>query len=220
MHLEILVEDESGSILIKELMRKILEPYREHHTYRVIEYKGAGRIPKDLKGNIDPQKRILLDRLPKLLIGYGKAWQSYPHHIIVVVDQDSRDCIQFKDELVKIANQCKPKPNVFFRIAIEEIEAWLMGDENAIIEAYPRARKDVLRNYRQDSVCGTWEKLADAIHTGGSAELIKLGYPVTGRKKAEWAGRIGPNMDVNRNNSKSFQVFRDGIISLLESTHM
>jgi hypothetical protein len=218
MHLEILVEDESGSILIKELMRKILEPYREHHTYTVIAYKGAGQIPKGLKGKTDPNKRILLDRLPKLLRGYGKAWQSYPHHIIVVVDQDKRDCIQFKGELVNIANQCNPKPNVLFRIAIEEIEAWLMGDENAIIKAYPTAKKDVLKNYSQDSVCGTWEKLADAIHKGGSAELIKRGYPVTGQKKAEWARRIGPHMDILGNNSKSFQVFRDGIISLLENS--
>jgi hypothetical protein len=136
----------------------------------------------------------------------------------VVVDQDSRDCIQFKDELVNIANQCNPKPNVLFRIAIEEIEAWLMGDENAIIKAYPTAKKDVLKNYSQDSVCGTWEKLADAIHKGGSAELIKRGYPVTGQKKAEWARRIGPHMDILGNNSKSFQVFRDGIISLLENS--
>lgn len=73
MHFEILVEDESGSILIKELMRKILEPYGQDHTCKVIAYKGAGQIPKGLKGKTDPKRRILLDRLPKLLAGYGRA---------------------------------------------------------------------------------------------------------------------------------------------------
>ena len=29
--------------------------------------------------------------------------------------------------------------------------------------------------------------------------------------KCEWARRIAPHMNVNRNRSRSFQVFRDGV---------
>ena len=39
----------------------------------------------------------------------------------------------------------------------------------------------------------------------------KGSYPGAGKAKHEWARRIAPHMDVDRNRSKSFQVFRDGV---------
>ena len=44
-----------------------------------------------------PEKRILLDQLPRLLRGYGK---SLPDScaVVVVVDLDKRDCMEFKRE--------------------------------------------------------------------------------------------------------------------------
>ena len=80
--------------------------------------------------------------------------------------------------------------------------------------AYPNAKGAVLDNYVQDSVCGTWETLADAVHSGGSKRLKKLGYPAAGAAKCDWAGKIAPHLNIDRNQSKSFQVFRDGIRDL------
>ena len=80
--------------------------------------------------------------------------------------------------------------------------------------AYPSARDPVLNGYRQDSICGTWEVLADAVHPGGPARLKKVGYPGVGKAKCEWAGQIAPHMDVNGNRSPSFRVFRDGVRDL------
>lgn len=73
MHFEVLVEDVSGKIALKNIMEKIIGPNSQDHTFRIIAYKGIGHIPKNLRGTIDPKKRILLDRLPKLLKGYGKS---------------------------------------------------------------------------------------------------------------------------------------------------
>ena len=106
---------------------------------------------------------------------------------------------------------CNPAPVTLFRIAIEESEAWLLGDPDAVMAAYPNARRAVLDRYVQDSVCGTWEALADAVHPDGAARLKRLGYPAAGAAKSEWAEKIAPHMDVERNRSKSFQVFRDGV---------
>ena len=89
-----------------------------------------------------------------------------------------------------------------------------MGDSDAVRAAYPSARVQVLNSYVQDSVCGTWETLADAIHPGGSQRLKKVGYPHVGRVKCDWATNIGQHMDPERNRSRSFQVFRDGLRSL------
>jgi len=214
MHFEILVEDASGKIALESILEKIIGPNGQGHTYKIISYKGIGRIPKDLRGTTDPQKRILLDRLPKLLKGYGKSLQNFPAAVVVVVDLDNKDCLVFKQELVDILRNCTPQPTTLFRIAIEEGEAWLLGDRNAVKSAYPRVKEQVLNTYVQDSICGTWEKLADAVYPGGSQKLKKLGWPYTGQAKCEWAKNIAPHLDVETNRSRSFQVFRDGIRNL------
>lgn len=211
MHFEILVEDASGKIALQSILEKILRSESEDHSFQIHSYKGVGRIPKGLKGTADPTKRILLDNLPRLLRGYGKAFQAFSAAVIVVVDLDQKDCLQFKQELISILDSCDPKPMALFRIAIEEGEAWLLGDRQAIQTAYPRAKKKVMERYQHDSICGTWEVLADAIHPGGSAPLKKLGFPQTGIAKCEWAAKIAPHMDIDSNQSKSFQVFRDGV---------
>jgi hypothetical protein len=69
--------------------------------------------------------------------------------------------------------------------------------------------------YVQDSICGTWETLAEAIYPGGKAPLIALGFPITGQTKCEWAEKMGSWMNVKENLSPSFQAFRDGVRSLL-----
>lgn len=210
MHFEILVEDESGRIAIDAILEKILGPNGARHSWKTHGYKGLGRIPADLRGRADPAKRILLDRLPRLLRGYGKSLDA-SSAVVVVVDLDDRDCIAFKRELLDVLDACDPRPNALFRIAVEESEAWLLGDRDAVKAAYPRAKAPVLDGYRQDAVCGTWEVLADAVHAGGSAALAKAGWPAPGAAKCEWARKIAPHIDPDRNRSPSFQAFRDGV---------
>ncbi len=213
MHLEILVEDRSGSISLEVMIEKILGANRAVHSWRIHPYKGIGRLPKNLSGVTNPSNRILLDQLPRILSGYGRSLQD-SSAVIVVVDSDDRDCLNFKQELLDVLNVCNPRPIALFRIAVEESEAWLLGDRAAVETAYPNAKSSVLDGYVQDSICGTWEILADAVHLGGAQRLKRLGYPEMGKAKCEWAERIAPHLDVDRNQSKSFQVFRDGIRNL------
>ena len=216
MHFEVLVEDASGKIALKAILEKILGPSGHEHSYRIISYKGIGRIPENLKGSTDPQKRILLDQLPRLLRGYGKSFrhQEPSPAVVVVVDLDDRDCLTFKREMVDLLETCDPPPKTLFRIAIEEGEAWLLGDRDAVKAGYPRAKEQVLNAYVPDDVCGTWEKLADAVYPGGSQQLRSLGWWCIGRAKCEWAKNIACHLNVEKNPSGSFQVFRDGIRKL------
>lgn len=209
MHIEVLVEDSSGKVLLDHLIPKILGPLGEPHTWRTISYKGVGRIPKNLNPKADPQKRILLDRLPKILQGYGNSYGI--DGVVVLVDSDKRDCKKFLKELSDLVNKCQRRPRTLLRLAIEEIEAWYFGDRETLLHVYPRARRRVLESYIQDSVCGTWEVLADAVHLGGSEAIRKVGWPQSGQVKYEWAEAIGPQMDVDRNVSPSFGKFRDGL---------
>ncbi|MCX6619765.1 MAG: hypothetical protein NTY38_01535, partial [Acidobacteria bacterium] len=158
-------------------------------------------------------KRILLDRLPTVLAGYGKSLQA-GDAVVVVVDLDDRHCVSFKQELLEIQKRCNPMPEVLFRLAIEEIEAWLLGDRNAIVKAFPRAKLNTLHSYGQDSIGGTWERLADALFPGGSPALKALGYPRIGMEKCKWASLIGRHLDVEANLSPSLRVFRSGLLKL------
>lgn len=102
-----------------------------------------------------------------------------------------------------------------FRLAIEEVDAWYLGDQEALQAAYPRVKTDVVGRYVQDSVCDTWELLADAIHPGGSAAIRSAGWPLPGQIKCEWAERIGPLLEPDRNVSPSFGKLRDGLRRLV-----
>ena len=213
MHFEVLAEDASGGKALEIMMKKILGANYSEHSWKIHPYKGLGRIPPDLRGTTDRRKRILLDRLPQTLQGYGRSLDD-SSSVLVVVDLDDKDCMAFKRELLNVLDACRPRPRTLFRIAIEESEAWLLGDHDAVRAAYPNAKDSVLDGYEQDSICGTWEVLANAVNSGGAAPLKKAGYPELGKAKCEWAERIAPNMNIDRNRSKSFQVFRDGVRNL------
>lgn len=212
MHIEILVEDASGAKLLEAILPKLLGEQGDPHTWRVHSYKGIGRIPKNLHAGADPTKRILLDQLPRILRGYGNT--PGIDAVVVVLDSDRRNCVTFLTELKALA-ACNPAPNTLFRLAIEEVEAWYLGDRQALQTAYPRAKADVLGHYAQDSVCGTWEILADAVYPGGSAAINKIGWPLSGQLKYEWAEKIGPLLQPDRNLSVSFGKLRDGLRRLV-----
>ena len=210
MHIEILVEDSSGAKLIEILLPKIIGFQAAEHSWRIKHYKGIGRVPSGLSSKAaDPAKRILLDQLRRLLSGYGNT--PGVDAVIIVCDSDRRNCKEFLAELNAVLQQCSPAPNTLFRLAIEEMEAWFLGDRKALLNAYPRAKKDVLKRYIQDSVCDTWELLADAVHPGGLKEVKKSGFWLSGQLKHDWAEKIGPEMDVEHNQSPSFGKFRDGL---------
>lgn len=216
MHFEILSEDQSGEIALNILIQKIISV---KNTYTIHSYKGIGRLPKGLKPGSDPQKRILLDQLPKLIRGYGKTFQGYHDYsavVIIVLDLDDKDLNSFETELNEVVNTCNPKPETYFCFAIEEGEAWFLGDMNAIKTAYPNAKDSVLNTYENDSICGTWEKLADAIFPGGSISLKKQGWMKIVKTKSEWAERITPSLDIENNQSPSFHYFKNKLLELAD----
>lgn len=218
MHFEILVEDQSGKKALNILIPKIIG---DKHSYKVISYKGIGRIPKNLRGSNDPSKRHLLKQLPRLLRGYGNTFVNYPPDypaaVIVVCDLDNKHRDAFLKELSTILETCNHKPETRFCIAVEEGEAWFLGDISAIKNAYPRAKTAVLNTYVNDSICGTWEQLADAIFPGGSQKLSTQGWKRIGAVKSEWSLKIAPHMDIENNNSPSFCFFRQKLQELTEN---
>ena len=207
MHLQFLIEDMSGEVLIHKVMEKLIS---EGHlfTYDCKSFKGIGGFKN--RGNVkDIKTNKLLTDLLIYLKGFDKSFLNYDACIFVVVDNDTRDTALFKEELEAKARQAMISTDCVFCIAVEEMEAWLLGDEQAVFKAYPNARMNRYREYVQDSICGTWEMLADVVYKGGLLKLKKEcpTYREIGACKAEWANNIGDLMELSENKSPSFQFF-------------
>lgn len=215
MHFEILVEDQSGKEALEILVPTIIGV---DHTFKIHSYKGLGRIPKVIPklNNGSIASRVLLNKLPNILRGYGKSLPRDFGAVFVVCDLDEKNKEDFLCELKMVLKSCNPKPNVRFCLAVEEGEAWFLGDIPAIKSAYPNAKDAVLNGYVNDSICGTWELLADALYKGGAAELKQGGFQTVGSEKSKWANNISPYMDIENNLSPSFCFFRDQLIQFIK----
>lgn len=209
-YIEILIEDKSGSILVRKIMDRYLAD-QENITYRIHSFKGIGKIPlKTEKISQIKTKRLLTD-LPMYLREISSSLKDMPGKkaIFVILDSDDEDCAKLKETLVEMYHNLQIPIQVFFCIAVEEMEAWLLGDSNALLKAYPMAKRPLLQKYVQDSIVGTWEYLADVVYKGGVQALKRnaLSYYEIGLFKCECAERIGKWIDIRQNQSPSFRYF-------------
>ena len=201
MHVEFLVEEPSAEIVLTNIVPRIMG---EGISFRIHAHQG---------------KTDLLSKLLPRLRGY-KHWLPEDWRIVVLVDTDDEDCRKLKGQLEERAQEAGllTKTNrstgsnfkVLNRLAIEELEAWFFGDVEALHATYPRipltlARKEKYRD--PDAIRGgTWE----ALHR----ELRRIGYYAGGFPKISIARAVSENMVPERNHSKSFRVFRHGLLEL------
>ena len=147
-------------------------------------------------------KQDLEKSIPRKL----KAWREPGVHFVVVRDQDSADCHQVKDRLVQLC-QRTGRRDVLVRVVCRELEAWYIGEPQAIEQAFPNTRPNALRElgrsrYRNPD---TVVQPSDAI-----AKLIPEFQKRSGaRRMAAFLSRS--------NTSHSFQVFIEGVERLWTS---
>jgi len=203
MHVVFLVEEASVRVALDNLLPSILG---EDVEFEIQAYQG---------------KDHLLSKLPSHLKGY-QQWLPDDWRIVVLIDEDREDCIKLKQQLEDIAADVglvtktaagTDRPfQVLNRLVIEELEAWFFGDVEAICAAYPRISRNLAQQakYRNpDAVSGgTWEAL--------ERELKKKGYHPGGLSKLVAAREISQHMNPERNTSHSFQLFRDGLLQIVQ----
>lgn len=211
MHFQFLVEDQSCGILIDKIMNCIIEDDNVD-SYDCKCFKGLGGFTK--KNTVkETHTGKLLNDLATYLRGFQRSLQGLDAIQVIVLDNDDHDPGIFLKELEEVAKKNSISMDHLFCLAVEEVEAWLLGDEMAIQKAYPAYKKNVLHSYEQDEICGTWELLADVIFKGGIREIRrrKMSYMEIGKLKSEWADRIGEYMDFSENKSPSFRGFYEEI---------
>ena len=190
MYFQFLIEDGSTSILVNHVMEKLAEQYRDKEIiWNVKFFGGIGHLSR--KGSVWERKTgKLLNDLPAFMKGFSKVLQNMESAaLIIVLDNDKRDVLQFRQQLENVAVSNIVLCDYVFCIAVKEMEAWL---------------------YKQDAICETWEVLADIVYPQGYLKLKKRAvgnYSEIGDAKCEWADKIGRCLRLHENISPSYQYF-------------
>lgn len=216
-HIEALVEDSSGGVILDGLLRSVLSERNTKWTYAIRRHRGIGKLPDDW--DVDPPRFAsgLLHLLPAKMRVYNRVYKAEDRNVIIVaLDTDYRDPNTLFRDLANIRRKYAESLTVVIGIAVEELEAWLLGDREALLQAYPNINQNVLNRYEQDSVVGTWEVLARAILGSRASHLIKAGYPAVGTYKFKLAESVSPHLDAKRNISPSFQSFRNYLLKCMD----
>ncbi len=200
MLLEVLVEGGADMPAVREILVRRFGLV-EDVDFRIHPHKGRGKLPANPRARPDPRQRGLLDQLPAKLRGYAHVPDCA---VVVLVDADDDDCRALKQSLLAMLAEITPRPAcVLFRIAVEETESWLIAEPEAVRRAYPGANLRKLRKIAPDSVCGAWERLAEAL----GLEPVDC----DGRDKHEWAENIMPMVDLDAPRSPSLRAFIAGV---------
>ncbi|MCL6445161.1 MAG: DUF4276 family protein [Alicyclobacillus sp.] len=194
MHLEFLVEELSAKMALRQLVPKIIGT---NHTFEIHDFGS---------------KYELLNRLESRMRGYAKMMSEWDMRIVVLVDEDRQNCMELKQRLVQAAVNAGIQDKTLLRIVVEELEAWFFGDLDALRAVYPRIPSSLgsqARYRNPDRIQGgTWEQLDRLLRQHGYSK---------GLVKTETAASVAEHMEPWRNKSKSFQVFRDGLMRLVQN---
>lgn len=193
MHIEFLLEERSAEAALETLLPKIVS-------------ESVSRNIRVFQGKYD-----LLKQLPNRLKAYRESMQNN-RRFMVLIDKDRQDCMELKATLENIAHEAgfltkssagsAGEIQVVNRLAIEELEAWYLGDYEAVRTAYPKVPR--LRQCQNpDAVIGPTKVL--------ERMLRQSNYHRGGLPKTAVARSIAQHMDPNRNRSKSFQMFIEGL---------
>jgi hypothetical protein len=179
---EILVEELSMKNFLTVLLPRILP-----NGYRLNE----NCFIRAHEGKQDLQKSI-----PRKIRAFNQS--KIPYKVIVLHDQDSADCRVLKQKLKQLVLDNAPIP-MLIRIVCRELEAWYLGDMEAISKVYPAFKVDKYRNltvFRKPDICNAADELKKRIPT------FQKGYA---------SKEIPKHFNLSQNSSESFNQFVLGL---------
>ncbi len=144
--------------------------------------------------------------LEKSILRKLKAWNEPGVRFVVVRDNDNGDCGRIKKGLRALCEQ-GGRPDTLIRIACQELEAWYLGEPEALADAYGNAKLVKLAGkakFRDPDVLAK-----------PSVEVESL---VPEFQKLAGARLLGPKLTEERNRSKSFRCFVAGVRRLALDT--
>ena len=186
MQVEILVEEPSMEFFLRGVLPSLLpEGISLDENCFIRAHEGKQHLQREIP--------------PKV-----RAYQHYsiPIKVIIIQDQDSSDCKELKQKITAMVNENSTLPFIV-RIACRELEAWYLGDMDALEKTYPHFKAEKHRNkakFRNPDTCNA------------SDELRKI---IPNFQKSTAARGMPLYMDFSENRSTSFQHLVKGLNSFL-----
>ena len=121
-----------------------------------------------------------------------RSWREPGVRFVVVQDNDGGDCVKLKKKLLDLCRKGRREDSIV-RIACQELEAWYLGDVDALVDAYGILRSELsaVKRRAPDDV------------PSPSREVQRLLPNFT---KVGGARRMGARVDPKSNRSASFRV--------------
>lgn len=187
--IEILVEEPSMKEFLSILLPTFLPPeWLINHNFFIRSFDGKN----DLQKNI-PSKIKVFSNLKNEAVG-----------VVIMQDQDSADCKKLKAKLLDICNRNGNCPKLI-RIVCKELEAWYIGDFEALNKAYPNFKHLNYINkakFRIPDLCNPTD------------ELRKI---LPEFQKVNAAKRIAHFINIDDNKSESFNQTISGLIKFFST---
>ena len=188
MTLHVFTEEVSAKNVFEVLLQKILP---ENVSFRIYPHQGKQDLEKALRTSMPSISKIPGSK------------------ILITRDQDSSDCKDVKNKIQQIIGKnCHCE--YLIRIACKELESWFMGDLEAIRKAYPRFKPE---QYKDKANLRNVDKI-----TAPDKYLLKIipeYYNKDTLPKLEVSETITPFLDINNNNSSSFNNTISAIMKLV-----
>ena len=143
-------------------------------------------------------KQDLEKSIPRKL----RAWQEPGVRFVIVRDKDEGDCRQVKAALYSLC-QAGLRPDSLVRIACHELEAWYLGDADALAVAFG---KTSLRGLSRKA------RFRDPDSVSRPSDAIRRLVPEF--QKVSGARLMAQHLSHDGNRSRSYQVLLEGIDAL------
>ena len=145
-------------------------------------------VPHEGKGDLEKS-------IPRKL----RAWQEPGVRFVVVRDNDRGDCMELKEHLRELCSD-RPEEDCLIRIPCQELEAWYLGEPDALAEAF---REDSLRRIGSKA---RFRKPDDIPYPARALAQLVPHYQKIGSARI-----LANHLDRQRNRSPSFHAMMDGI---------
>jgi len=181
MRLIFLLEEQSMKQLLDGLLPRLVPGWVAGEHFLCVKHQG--------KSDLDLS-------IPRKL----KAWQNPGDRFVIVRDNDGADCAVVLQKLKKLCADAG-RPDTLVRLACQELEAWYLGDLEAVAQAYGLPKVNTTATRKKFADPDSWQK--------PSVELARL---VPSFQKGEGARVMAQHLrDPAHNSSTSYGKFVEGL---------
>lgn len=181
-----MLEEPSMKVFLAELLPRLVPAWKEDEHFLLVKHSG--------KSDLDRSIPIKL-----------KAWREPGVRFVIVRDNDGADCLAAK---TRLAGLCAGTGReAVIRLICQELEGWYLGDEQALLHAYPgneKAIRKLTKRFADPDCC--------------LKPSVELEREIPEFQKQDAARRLGSRLIPARGLSTSCRVFAETVVNLASST--